>query len=296
MSPTIKLPTLLLVTKNPSIRSWIKSHLDAKFFIIESHKQSAIIDIIQHSKLDFIIIDGNIENCLELCKQIKSYLHLALPPIFLITGRLKKQFRDAAAEAGVANFLSEQLDEEELQRYIETREQALAIQEKTANLYIHTRSTHSCLLIPPQFHAQVVRLLKLSEKEKTATAFLLIQIDRFKTLQTELGHLAIDTLFHSFSQWMRGRLKKGDLLVPAADNRLVLLLRNTNLIQAKLFAETMRKEISKQRFRTIEGRSITVSVAYSHLEATESSLERIIDVAIRALDSQNDILLKLEPS
>jgi PleD family two-component response regulator len=128
----LRLPTLLSVTDNASIRHWIKKHLDDQFFIIDASKKKKALEVAKTSALDFIILDADFEDCdvLELCAEMKQILR-TLTPILLITGRLKKSFLDAALEAGVTDFLSNQLSLEELEARIAVIRKTHSLREKT---------------------------------------------------------------------------------------------------------------------------------------------------------------------
>ena len=88
---TLKLPTLLVVTENPSVRVWVKKHLDQDFFIIDASRKKGAIEAAQTAALDFVIVDSELESfdALELCAALKQILR-TLTPILLITGRLKR--------------------------------------------------------------------------------------------------------------------------------------------------------------------------------------------------------------
>jgi PleD family two-component response regulator len=136
MATHLKLPTLLVIADNPSIRFWIKKHLDSQFFILDASKKSVALEAIRNSSLDFIILDSGFADCdpLDLCKEIRRILHTSFTPILLITGRLKKSYRDEALEAGVSDFLNDQLDLEELETRIATGQKAASMRQKTIDV------------------------------------------------------------------------------------------------------------------------------------------------------------------
>jgi PleD family two-component response regulator len=136
MSKHLKLPTLLVIADNPSIRFWVKKHLNDQFFILEAITKRGALEAIRNSSLDFIILDSGFEDCdpLKLCKEMRPLLHSSLTPILLVTGRLKKSYRDEALEAGVSDFLNDQLDLEELETRIATGRKAASVRQKTIDV------------------------------------------------------------------------------------------------------------------------------------------------------------------
>jgi PleD family two-component response regulator len=135
MSKQLKLPTLLVIADNPSIRFWVKNHLDPQFFVLSAETKQQALDAL-NANPDFIIIDAAFEECdpLDLCKTLSQFTKKQLIPILLITGKLKKSFRAQATEAGVNYFLSDQLDIEELQARLAEGLQAAAVRHKTETL------------------------------------------------------------------------------------------------------------------------------------------------------------------
>src|SRR5579864_6259057 len=114
------LPTLLIVTDHPSVRAFFKKHLDRQFFLLYAARREQAMQAMLSSVVDFVIVDANFEDCaaLKLCAEIRSKMS-APTPMLLITGRLSKTFREQATEAGVTDFLDDQLDESELAERIE---------------------------------------------------------------------------------------------------------------------------------------------------------------------------------
>lgn len=133
----LKLPTLLVVSENPSVLFWIKKQLNEQFFILSAQDAETAIEHVKTSRLDFIVIDSDakIYPCLELCTKIRALLDLAIP-ILLITGRLKKSFLDKAFKSGVTDFLNSQLDPQELQLRVSKGRKTQLLRKK-----IHEAST-----------------------------------------------------------------------------------------------------------------------------------------------------------
>ncbi|MDE3045082.1 MAG: response regulator [Verrucomicrobiota bacterium] len=125
--------SLLVISENPTVSIWLKKHLNAQFFVIETDSKEKALGLIHDTPFDFIILDGAIEECdpLDLSRELRA---LTPVPILLITNRLKKEYRQTAFKAGVTSFLSEELDDEELKIRIENGRKATETQRKTSNL------------------------------------------------------------------------------------------------------------------------------------------------------------------
>ena len=135
MSKQLKLPTLLIVADDPSVRFWIKKQLDDQFFILSAENKQEALQAL-YTRLDFIIVDAAFEDGdpLTLCKELSQFDKINRIPILLITGRLKKSFRAQATQSGVTHFLSDQLDADELQARIEEGNKIALSRQKTEDL------------------------------------------------------------------------------------------------------------------------------------------------------------------
>ncbi len=292
MGKSLVRPILLVISDNPSIRFWVKKHLEDQFYILEAHDRKEAIELAKQSSLDFIIIDSALETdpALKVCKELRKTL--LLTPILLITGRLKKSYRDQALEAGVTDFLSNQMDFEELETRIATEKKALSLREKTSGLFSTMqppRKEISKAYFQNKFllHDQALRLLAAAKAEKKHIVMLVLRIDQFDALQTQEGYLYVSQILPVFSEKLQHHLRESDLLIPSSDGRFILLLPDVSTDEGKKIAERLRKIIREERFETKNGPiSLTVSIAFSSLEASEYAFDQMVEGAVKALKSK----------
>ena len=305
MGKHLRLPTLLVIADNPSVRFWARKHLDGEFFIIDAAKKAAALEAIQFSHLDFILLDSSFEDCdpLELSKEMRQLLHNSLTPILLITGRLKKSYREKALEAGVTDFLSDQLDLEELETRIATGRKAAAVREKTIDVSSALQNqrnnlSENYLKNKLVLHDQAIRLISDAKKGNVVMTLLMLRIDRFKEMQSSMGFLLADEILLPISELLSQHLKKRDLLIPSSDGKFIALLRNMSREEAKLFAEKLRDDVQRHRFETKNGIvQLTISIAFSTIDATESSFNKMVESAIKSLSqaqSTSNLIISLE--
>lgn len=284
MSKQLKLPTLLVVTDNPSTHFWVKKHFDDQFFILAAEKKLQALEAL-NTRLDFIVVDGEFEemDALELCHELSKRSQKNLVPILLITGRLNKAYREKALSSGVTDFLSNQLDVEEFQTRIAEGEKAALSRQKTEEIGRNFKPpvlNASAASLKEKFvlNDQVLKLLASTKAEKTPLALLLLRIDGFNQMQ------APDKLAELLSSFVRTFLRKSDLLLPPIEGSFMILLANTTNAQARAIAEMIQREIQHHRF---ENTDCTVSIAVSSLEASEKAFRNMIDSAIKSLKTQS---------
>lgn len=282
MSKQLRLPTLLVVADNPSIRFWVKKHLDDQFFIIAAETKLEALNAL-NARLDFIIVDAAFEECdaLEVCKELSQLAKKGLIPILLITGRLKKSFRDKAIKSGVTEFLSDQLDVEELNARIAAGLKTASSRQKTEDFVSGIKLpkhdfANASLKNKFVLGAQGLKLLAAAKEEKTPVALLLMRIDRFSEMDAEI--------VAPFTEFLRSLLKSKDLLIPSTEGGFIILLSNTKIDEATKMAEQLSKSVQNKQFTTKKGLlRITVSIAISSLEASEKGFNKMLDSAVKSL-------------
>lgn len=288
MSKPLRLPTLLVVAENPSVRFWVKKHLDEQFFILTAQTRQEAIQAL-NARLDFIIVDASLEqgDALDLCNDLSKMTQRGMVPILLITGRLKKSFRDKAIALGVTDFLSDQLDAEELMMRIDAGQKAACMRQKTEDLSakIKPPSLSGASSLKKRFVLtdQALRQFAAAKEQEKPVALLLIRIDQTEEVP--------------FSPFVSRYLREKDVLIPSTEGNWVILLFDMTVEKARSFAERLREGVQEHRFETAEGaKQITISIALSSLEASEKGFHQMIDAAAKSLKthSETNLILSLD--
>jgi len=113
---------------------------------------------------------------------------------------------------------------------------------------------------------------------------VLIDIDNFKIINDQNGHLVGDQVLQLFSSTCNTSLRKSDFIGRWGGDEFVLILPNTALEQAALIAERLCADISKLRV-TADSSSLnfSVSIGVSTLSDDNFSVEMLLSEADRAL-------------
>lgn len=286
--------TFLLITDNPAIVHWMRTHLDKQFYLLETSTREAALNILSTTRIEFILLDFYFENSndFEICKRIRQINTIV--PILLITGKLKKDFRENALNAGVTDFLSDRLDQQELETRIAIGKKAAEQRKKTAELSEHIPTPNE---VPTHFfkskfllNDKALNLLAEAQNKHAPISFLIVRIDHLNELEARLGMTQIESLLHFLSQILCNLLSKNDLLMPHSDGRFILLLPQTSYNAAKSFAERLRKQVVDSPFLCgTESIALTVSIALSSPDPQEQKLSKIIDTAANALKQAESI-------
>jgi diguanylate cyclase (GGDEF)-like protein len=104
-------------------------------------------------------------------------------------------------------------------------------------------------------------------------ALLMIDIDDFKKINDELGHLSGDSVLTQLGELLRSSLRKNDAPVRYGGEEFIVVAPNTSLSQSMQVAEKLRKVIAEHDFGI--GRPVTVSVGCTIYRPGEDSRDFI---------------------
>lgn len=104
--------------------------------------------------------------------------------------------------------------------------------------------------------------------QQMGACLVLIDIDFFKKVNDNFGHLIGDQLLKKFSQHIQSQLRKNDLLFRFGGEEFLVLLTDINQTEANTVAEKLRNSISEQRFLD-KTTKITCSIGVADLRADE---------------------------
>lgn len=118
------------------------------------------------------------------------------------------------------------------------------------------------------------------------TSCLLIDVDHFKAINDEHGHLVGDDVLLGLARVLRLRLRQSDILARFGGDEFIALLPSTGSDAASRLAEELRGAFESERFGPADDEiSLTVSIGVSCMKVGDSSMTptQLIDAADRAL-------------
>lgn len=115
------------------------------------------------------------------------------------------------------------------------------------------------------FLGAVGREFKRVVRHETPLALIVIDIDRFKEINDRHGHLIGDRVIRNLADLLRGAVRDVDTIARYGGDEFVIILPRTNLREALIAAERIKKTVRDNAFnegeRLIE---ITVSMGVAH--------------------------------
>ncbi|GAB4187162.1 MAG: hypothetical protein Tsb0015_05610 [Simkaniaceae bacterium] len=294
-----KKPIALIITKSAIKGAFFEKKLGEEYDIIVTDSESEVVGKIQSLPIALIILDEKAPGFdpIEFCQFIRSYHEYEDIPLFIITASLKKSWFRNLLNAGASDFLSDPLDEAELQK-------RLAVSTKIS----HTQKKMGFLLekFPKQKRPQEKRptfqgrfllndavLKKISEslQEKKNFSLIIAEVDQLADPSLQWSPLLVEEINILIGEELKSLLRPQDILIPMGNGKYIILLPKTSHRAGQHFAEMIRDDVKNVEFETTQGPfSLTISIGLiteqqkAADESTYQHLDRLLKLASGCLE------------
>ncbi len=122
----------------------------------------------------------------------------------------------------------------------------------------------------------------MRREPKTVLAF--IDVDHFKQINDRYGHAEGDGVLKQLTEILRSHVRASDVLARIGGEEFAVLMSDTTLDQAKLFAERVREAVAQAEFTPGgERQTVTVSLGLAALTASRRDPSQLMRASDRAL-------------
>lgn len=136
------------------------------------------------------------------------------------------------------------------------------------------------------FFAHSEQQLAVAQRYKRNLALILLDIDHFKLINDDYGHLAGDSILRNAVQMIAQLLRKVDILARYGGEEFIILLPEADLEQGFVVAEKLRVILSQQTFAVDEQRRIGITASFGvSARVGDENLDHLIRLADEALYS-----------
>ena len=176
---------------------------------------------------------------------------------------------------------------EELQSRLNSAEDRLKSQADQLASYLCEARTDALTSLPNRraFDEELARRLAEWERYGTETSVILIDVDKFKSVNDRFGHLAGDAVLQHVSEALREVVRDADFVARYGGEEFAVILPNTDSSDAHQSAERLRRSVEQLHFQYDEQRlRVTVScgVATAQSDDSSESLLNRADIALYA--------------
>ncbi len=117
--------------------------------------------------------------------------------------------------------------------------------------------------------------------QKTPFSVLALDLDYFKKVNDSFGHDVGDDLLVSVASMLKAQAREVDIVCRSGGEEFIVFLVKTDIHQAKLVAERIRKSIALNKFDAVE--HVTISIGVSHWSAEDEPISATLKRADDAL-------------
>ena len=228
------------------------------YYVMDARDSFSALEWLKTTQIEVIILDSKTldEPLINLCQHIRKMPGHQKTPILLISNTLQKSFVVDALNAGVSDFIHEPLDASEVYERVAVSLKSKIVSKKMSMISSKIKSTS---LIPRNTETLLHRMLlddqtlsKIAEAKKIdfPLSLFMVQIDGMKDIESSLGDLVLEEVIEAITEMLQRRLRQFDTLIPQGSGKFLLLLPKTSQSAAKVIAEDIRKEISRETIHT----------------------------------------------
>jgi diguanylate cyclase (GGDEF)-like protein len=128
------------------------------------------------------------------------------------------------------------------------------------------------------FELRIVEEIERARRYNTGMAVLMVDIDQFKRLNDEFGHLLGDEVLRQVSSIFHQQLRKIDVLCRYGGEEFAIVLSQTNALYALGVAEKLRKAVESWQFPGVP-RPVTISAGTANFQEHGITRDELVKAA-----------------
>lgn len=132
------------------------------------------------------------------------------------------------------------------------------------------------------FETRILEELERGSRSQTRISVVMIDIDDFKRVNDEVGHLLGDEVLRDVSSMMKQQLRKPDIVSRYGGEEFAIVLPDTSIENAWRVAEKLRRQVGEHHFPGVP-RPVTISCGIAEAPAHGTTRDEIVAAADSAL-------------
>jgi two-component system cell cycle response regulator len=284
---------VLLVEDAPATVERIKGMLAPRHVVDhESDPQEALFKAAE-GDYDLAVISLNLRQIdgLRLCSHLRSLDRTRLLPILVIVDPDDNVRLLRGIDLGVNDYLVRPIDRNEMLARVRTQVRRKRFSDRLRDhvqMSIEAAVTDGLTGLHNRRYLErhLATLVQQAVGRRKPLSVLVLDIDHFKTINDQHGHLVGDDVLREFSRRVRKAVRGIDLTSRMGGEEFVVAMPDTDAALAMLVGERLRERIANDPFLTSDGAgsiAVTVSIGVASLISDDDTPEALLKRADEAL-------------
>jgi diguanylate cyclase (GGDEF)-like protein len=235
--------------------------VDEGFTVYTADNGLPVLNMAHELKPDVILLDIMMPGMdgFEVCKLLKNDNDVKNIPVIMVTAKTEGTDIRQSLDIGAFDYIRKPVDEIEVVarirsaiRFKEQQDQLLEIASKDSLTGLFNRA-----LLMELFEKELAR----QQRSSANIAFVMMDLDHFKTVNDTYGHPVGDMVLKEFADILVDSVRYGDIIGRYGGEEFGLVVTGMDAPSVFLLCERIRKNVEQKQFHTNEATfSLTVSM------------------------------------
>ncbi len=284
---------ILVIEDRPESVAWFNSALspDNELAAVDTFEEALVR--VKGGDYDLIVVSLGMRGFdgLRLCSQLRSLPEGRNVPILVVVSEGERRKLAQALEMGVNDYLTRPIDKNELTARVRTQLR----KKRYADRLRHNVQLSLEMAITDQLtglhnrrymERHLSNLISNAGKTGRPLAFLIMDIDYFKSVNDTYGHDIGDEVLREFATRIGANVRGIDLACRYGGEEFVVVMPDTDISFAYMVAERLRRGVEATPFeisRDPKKLNVTISIGIASSEGEKDTAEALLHRADQAL-------------
>ena len=236
---------------------------------------------------DLAILDRRLPDMdgVELCREIKSNAAFKTRYVIMLTGETEQEDKVQGLDLGADDYITKPFQPAELlariraaKRIVDLQKELVESNKRLEMLSITDGLTQ--LYNHRYFQDELARAFEESQRYGRPLSLAIVDLDFFKKVNDTYGHAVGDEVLKQVSMLFRDSIRSTDLAARYGGEEFAVMMPETELADALVFAEKIRSQVEATQVNTQAGSiATTVSIGVSTVPHTRIHAAKELVVA-----------------
>jgi two-component system cell cycle response regulator len=284
---------ILIIEDRPESVAWFTSALTPANEVVGADSFEEALVRVRGGDFDLIVVSLGLRGFdgLRLCSQLRSLPEGRNVPILVLVSDGDKRKLNQALEMGVNDYLTRPVDKNELIARVRTQLRKKNYQDRLRhNVQLSLEMAITDQLTGLHNRRYMARhldnLILNAQKSGKPLAFLIMDIDHFKSVNDTHGHDIGDEVLREFANRISANIRGIDLACRYGGEEFVVVMPDTDIDFACTIAERLRKSVESTPIdisRAPDKLNVTISIGIAASQGEGDNAEKLLHRADQAL-------------